>query len=285
MVYWNTVLKQLLLSWSARNYARPAESSAHIFPSIICRPRGLTWCACMAPASGLSDAAVRTRRPSTAAGWAAPHPCASRPASPAPLLSPKVSEPRHTPAAARARDARSAHGPRRKHSENPYMDAAVLNLTEEGGWKEFRLNLQILRVRWLGFALGALGWVWSWTHNTFFFFPAWWENGVFQQDAWCTGESDRCGGKHQTQTQTQTLTTESLIWTTWSEARGGWGGGEGPNCGPTSGLFRQRSWIIVKQSDMMASFSTFHTETGDDLIRLQPRHWPAASAAASYSHF
>lgn len=34
--------------------------------------------------------------------------------------------------------------------------------------KEFRLNLQILRVRWLGFALCALGWVWSWTQNMFF---------------------------------------------------------------------------------------------------------------------
>lgn len=70
---------------------------------------------------------------------------------------------RHNSASSRAWDARPAHGPRRKHSENPYVDGAVLNRTEwEEGWgwgwmglggKEFRLNLQILRVRWLGFAL------------------------------------------------------------------------------------------------------------------------------------
>lgn len=37
------------------------------------------------------------------------------------------------------------------------MDFTVFNLTEEWG-KQFRINLQILHVRWHGFALRALWW-------------------------------------------------------------------------------------------------------------------------------
>lgn len=89
----------------------------------------LTWRAGVTAVFDLLDAAGRTHRPSKAAGWAAPHPCAWCPAS---RRSPKVSQLHAAPATFPAQDTHSAHASRLKRNENLYMEATVFNLTEEG---------------------------------------------------------------------------------------------------------------------------------------------------------
>ena len=146
-----------LRSWGASNKCwfilshGTQEAAKHL--SHFCRTE-LTWRAGVTAASDLLDAAGRTHRPSRAAGWAAPHPCAWCPA-------PKVSQLHAAPATFPAQDAHSAHA---LNVVRIYTWMPRYLISQRRG-KQFRR--QILRVRWLGFAPCALGAVRAGAHSTF----------------------------------------------------------------------------------------------------------------------